>query len=48
MSDASQQNNKPMPTIEYSLKSISWHLKTIVEEIRLLREDMKNKPQDNF
>jgi hypothetical protein len=27
---------KEMPTTEYSLKSISWHLKVLVEEMKAL------------
>lgn len=31
---------KQLPTVEYSLKSMSWHLKCIVEEIKGLRQDL--------
>ena len=29
---------KDLPSTEYSLKSISWHLKTLVEEAKKIRE----------
>jgi hypothetical protein len=31
---------KELPSSEYSLKSISWHLKTLVEEIKKLNESL--------
>ena len=33
-------DKKALPTVEYILKSISWHLKTLVEEIKKLRESL--------
>lgn len=34
------EERKEPPTAEKSLNNISWHLKTLVEEIRKLREDL--------
>jgi len=31
---------KELPSAEYSLKSISWHLKTLVEEMKKLRDGL--------
>lgn len=34
---------KPLPTVEYSLKSISWHLKTIADVVVAMKEMMEKK-----
>jgi hypothetical protein len=34
---------KPLPTLEYSLKSISWHLKTIADAVVAMREILEKK-----
>lgn len=34
-----------VPTIEESLKSISWHLKCLVDELKKANEIMKNLSQ---
>ena len=33
-------DNKPLPSTEYSLKSISWHLKTIAEALSVLNQNL--------
>jgi hypothetical protein len=34
---------KELSSTEYSLKSISWHLKTLVEEIKKLQDILVNR-----
>lgn len=36
--------SKEPPSIEYSLKSISWHLKTLVEELKKLNDIARQLP----
>lgn len=38
-----KSTEKPLPTLEYSLKSISWHLKTISDTLAALREILEKK-----
>jgi len=43
----SYQNNdpKPLPSIEYSLKTISWHLKVISENLAKLVQPSNSAPE---
>lgn len=38
---------KELPSTEYSLKSISWHLKTIAEQLIKLNETIQNMPKND-
>jgi hypothetical protein len=35
-------DNKELPSVEYSLKSISWHLKVMVEEVKKLNKILED------
>ncbi len=41
-------DQKELPSIEYSLKSISWHLKTLADDVHKLREIAEKRESDRM
>lgn len=42
-----QKQEKALPSVEYSLKYISWNLKDIKEELKKLNDYLANRSADN-
>jgi hypothetical protein len=48
--DYNNNNNqeKPLPSVEYSMKNISWHLKTISENLARLTEHLTGQKTPTY